>query len=325
MAENNNLEYINEDEEIPVFVFTGFLESGKTTMVHDWLQEEYFNDGRKTVVIVCEEGVIEYNEENLAKKNVSVVYAEKAEDFNEKLLADISRKYKPANILIEHNCMAKIDDTFGIKFPEGWYIEDIITSIDASTFDVYMKNMGAVMSEQFRYSSLVIFNRCTSDTKKANLRANIKALNPPATVLFMNTDGSVEKADDVLPFDFNADVINISDIDYGLWYIDVMENIARYDGKTVHFKGMAIRPDGFPETAFIIGRKAMTCCSDDLAFLKLLCTSDKPVKLDNNDWLEITAEIEYRENDEPDSQVPVLKIKDIKKAEKPETELVYFS
>lgn len=322
MAENN----INEEEiEIPVFVFTGFLESGKTTMVFDWLEEEYFQDGRKTVVIVCEEGVVEYDEEKLAKKNVSVVHIEDNEYFTEGFLENINKKYKPANVLIEHNCMTKVDDTFGITFPEGWYIEDIITSIDASTFDVYMKNMGAVMSEQFRYSSLVIFNRCGEDTKKANLRANVKALNPPATVLFMNEDGSVEKADDVLPFDIEADIIEISDIDYGLWYIDVMENIERYDGKTVRFKGMAIRPPSFPKTAFIAGRKAMTCCSDDLAFLKLLCTSEKNIEMENEDWFMITAEIEYRESDEPDSQVPVLKLKEIEKAEKPETELVYFS
>lgn len=322
--DNNNPAYIPEDEEIPVFVFTGFLESGKTTMVHDWLEEEYFQDGRKTVVIVCEQGEKEYDEDELAKKNVSVVYVDSKSDFTAEFLDNLNKKYKPANILLEHDCMSKFDDTFGIEFPEGWYIEDVITTIDASTFDVYMKNMGAVMSEQFRYSSLVIFNRCNENTKKANLRANVKALNPPATVMFMNEDGSIEKADDVLPFDFNADVIEISDIDYGLWYIDVMENIERYDGKKVKFKGMVIRPSEFPRTAFICGRKAMTCCSDDLAFLKLLCLSKQCVKFQNNSWLTITAEIGYRDND-GQGLVPVLNIIETEKAEKPETELVFFS
>lgn len=325
MDENNIQEFNEADFQVPIFLFTGFLESGKTTIVHDYLCEDYFHDGRKTVIIVCEEGIIEYDEKKLAEDNFTVIHIDSMEEFTEEFLENINTTYQPANIIIEHNCMAKIDETFGINFPEGWYMEDVITSIDASTFDVYMKNMGAVMTEQFRYSSLVIFNRCNESTKKANLRANVKALNPPATVMFMNEDGSVQKADDVLPFDFNADIIEISDIDYGLWYIDVMENIERYNGKTVRFKGMAVRPPSFPENAFVCGRRAMTCCNDDLAFLKLFCLAENPVQLNNNDWYMITADIEYRENDEPDSLVPVLNIKKFEKAESPETELVYFS
>lgn len=323
--DNNNSGYMPDEEmQIPVFVFTGFLESGKTTMVHEWLDEEYFQDGRKTVVIVCEQGEKEYDEEKLAKKNISVVYVENKEDFTEEFLQNINKKYQPANILLEHDCMSKFDDTFGIEFPEGWYIEDVITTIDASTFDVYMKNMGAVMSEQFRYSSLVIINRCNENTRKANLRANIKAINPPATIMFMNEDGSYDNADTMLPFDFNADVIEISDIDYGLWYIDAMENTERYDGKTIKFKGMAVRPSNFPRTAFVCGRKAMTCCSDDLTFLKVLCLSKQCVKFKNNSWLTITADISYRDND-GQGLVPVLNIKSAEPAEEPETELVYFS
>ncbi len=325
MAENNVQEFKEEDFRVPVFVFTGFLESGKTTLIHDYLEEEYFNDGRKTVIIVCEEGSVEYDKEELAKKNCTIIKIDSMKEFTERFLANLERIHMPANIIIEHNCMVKIDDTFSMKFPEGWYIEDFITSIDASTFDVLMKNMGNIMAEQFRYSSLVIFNRCTENTKKANLRANVKALNPPATVMFMNEDGSVDKADDVLPFDYNASVIKVSDIDYGLWYIDVMDNPERYNGKIVQFKGMAVRPPSFPENAFVCGRRAMTCCNDDIAFLKLFCLSKNPVRFNNNDWFIITADIEYRENDEPDSLVPVLNIRNIEKSTCPDVELVYFS
>ncbi len=318
-------EFDENDFRVPVFVFTGFLESGKTTMVHDYLAEDYFNDGRKTVIIVCEDGIVEYDDKKLAQKNFDIIHINDMEAFTENFLADIERNYQPANVIIEHNCMSKIDDTFSMTFPEGWYIEDFVTSIDASTFEVYMKNMGAIMSEQFRYSSLVIFNRCNESTKKANLRANVKALNPPATVMFMNEDGSVEKADDVLPFDFNADVIEISDIDYGLWYIDVMENPERYNEKTVKFKGMTVRPQGFPENTFVCGRRAMTCCNDDLAFLKLFCLAENSIEIENNGWYIMTGEMEYREGEESDSLLPVVNIKKLEKADCPEVELVYFS
>ena len=44
--------------------------------------------------------------------------------------------------------------------------------------------------------------------------------------------------EDPLPFDVNARVIKIEDADYALFYRDLTENMARYDGKTVIFKGV---------------------------------------------------------------------------------------
>ena len=58
-----------EVEEIPVYMFMGFLESGKTSFIKEILEDHEFTEGKKVLVICCEEGVEEYEEEVLADGN----------------------------------------------------------------------------------------------------------------------------------------------------------------------------------------------------------------------------------------------------------------
>ena len=62
--------------EIPVYLFMGFLEAGKTTFIQETLEEDYFNDGERTLLFACEEGMEEYDEELLKRTNTTVVYVE---------------------------------------------------------------------------------------------------------------------------------------------------------------------------------------------------------------------------------------------------------
>ena len=50
-----------ERTDIPVFIFTGFLDSGKTTFIQGSLEDERFNDGVPTLLVVCEEGEEDYD------------------------------------------------------------------------------------------------------------------------------------------------------------------------------------------------------------------------------------------------------------------------
>ena len=45
-----------------------------------------------------------------------------------------------------------------------------------------------------------------------------------------------ENIEEVLPFDYSKDVVEIEDIDYGLWYLDAQENPGRYIGKDIIMK-----------------------------------------------------------------------------------------
>ena len=53
--------------EIPVYVFTGFMDSGKTSLVKDTLFAQGFAKEGKSLVICCEDGDVEFSDEELAK------------------------------------------------------------------------------------------------------------------------------------------------------------------------------------------------------------------------------------------------------------------
>lgn len=320
---------MNEENFVPVFVFTGFLESGKTTFIkNEWLKEDIFHDGSKTVLILCEEGVEEFNKEKLAKSNITLITLDDTSQFTEEFLFNIDKQYKPNNVIIEKCTSQTVEEMFSFDYPQDWGIADIVTLIDASTFDMYSKNMGKMMLQQYQYSSIVVFNRCDENTSKQKFRANIKASNPQASIYFQNINGDIEQFEGELPFDYNKDSIELEDIDYGLFYIDLMDNPQRYENKTITFNAQCVQPKGFPKTAFASGRKAMTCCADDVQFLKLLCLAEnvKVPKFKPWDWLKITGIMNLHALPEnPNEPMPVLTITKIEKSKPAQSELVYFS
>ena len=82
--------------KIPVFVVHGFLESGKTRFVQETLADDYFSGGERNLVIACEEGVEEYEDELLQKTNTTRVVLEDKSEFNEMFLAECQKKYESA-------------------------------------------------------------------------------------------------------------------------------------------------------------------------------------------------------------------------------------
>ena len=69
------------DSRIPLYLITGFLDSGKTTLLIDTLNMDYFNDGQRTVLIRCEDGEEEYDQEKLSKRNCRLVPVEDQSTF----------------------------------------------------------------------------------------------------------------------------------------------------------------------------------------------------------------------------------------------------
>ena len=58
--------------EIPVYLFTGFMDSGKTSLIKDTLFEQGFAKEGKSLVICCEDGDAEFTDEELEKNNVKL-------------------------------------------------------------------------------------------------------------------------------------------------------------------------------------------------------------------------------------------------------------
>lgn len=314
--------------EIPVYFFTGFMDSGKTTLIQETLFENGFaEDDDRILIIACEDGDIEYDTEKLKTINASVAMVESEADFNTEHLQEIADEYRPDAVFIEYNGTWGVGDVYEMELPRNWVIAQSLATVDATTFEMYMANMRPMMMEQFFRAEVVIINRCDDDTPKSKFRGNIKAVNRPAQIVYERADGTIDDREEELPFDINADVIEISDADYALWFMDCMENPKKYDGKTVHFLGLVYNPkDGKLKRGVIVpGRFAMTCCIEDITFLGMMCKTGMENTPEHRSWIDLTARIKVEFAKEYKGRGPILYPIELKPAEKPEDELVYFS
>ncbi len=189
---------------------------------------------------------------------------------------------------------------------------------------LYVNNMRSLMADQLMHSEMILINRCDASTKKSFLRNNIKAVNKGAQLIYESIDGQINNLpDDDLPFDLNAEVIDIQDDDYGLWYMDALDHPDRYTGKTVRFKGKVVHIED--SRSFVIGRYAMVCCAEDMSLIGYLCRSDRPVRVLVDDWIMLTARLETEFDEEFKRDVLVPHVRQIELTEELKEDLVYFS
>ncbi len=319
-----------KEMEIPVYVFMGFLESGKTSFIQDTLEEDYFNNGERTLLFACEEGMEEYDEELLKKTNTTLVYVEEEEDFNKDFLISKVLQYYPDRVIIEYNGMWSVERMMTEMDDTPLLVFQTIVTVNGETFDLYMNNMRSLAVEMYKIAEMVIINRCTAEMPRATWRRSIKAVNRRAQVLFESVDDDdMGEEDDTLPFDIEGDEIHLEDEDYGIWFVDAMERPEVYDGKTMVMKARVFKSIRLPKGCFVPGRHAMTCCADDIQFIGYLChtnhaKSSTIKSLKNKMWVNLTAEVRIEYNKEYGEEGPVLYAKRVEAAEPPVDELVYF-
>ena len=204
-------------QEIPVYVFTGFMDSGKTSLVEETLFENEFGDGSKGIIIMCEDGEKEYDEAKLATVNFKLVTIDSEEEFTPEKLQEIQNSYLPEQVFIEYNGTWGMDKLLEASLPKGWVIVQSLATVDSTTFDMYMNNMRAMMQEQVFSSDVVILNRTDDNTDRGHLRRTIKAINRKAQIVYERKDGTIDERPEELPFDINQDVIELSDAYYAIW------------------------------------------------------------------------------------------------------------
>lgn len=308
---------------VPVYVINGFLDSGKTEFIQYTISQPYFQSRATTLLIVCEEGEVEYDEQLLKQSHTVMEVLEEQDDFSSQTLIKLEKQYRPSRIIIEYNGMW---DMKKMKFPWHWKLEQQITCIDGSTFSTYFSNMKSLLAEMIRKSELIIMNRCDSITSQLpNYKRNLKAINQKAEIIFEDKNGEVNATlEEELPFDVNADVIELNDQAYGIWYIDALDNMPRYNGKTISYTAMALIPEKFPKGYFVPGRMAMTCCADDMAFLGYACKYDDAQKLEPKEWLKVTAKVSIEYFEDYGKEGPVLHAISVEKTSAPKDEVISF-
>ena len=314
-----------DDIRVPIYLVTGFLESGKTTFLDFTLQQEYFAIDGKTLLILCEEGEEEYDMDKLKLTNTVVEVIEDEEDLTPQRLAAMDIIHQPERVVIEYNGMWLVSKFEQMELPEGWGIEQEITCVDATTYQVYMANMKSLFMDMIRNTDMVVFNRCKEGDPLPAHRRGIKVANQSAEVIFENEEGEMDDIfHDEMPFDINAPIIEIPPEDYGIWFVDAMDNPDKYVDKIVRFKGRVMKPRGMGSKFFVPGRVAMTCCADDIRFYGYPCNLGRAAQITQRSWKKVTVKFEYEAYRPMVPKQPVLYMLEMESAEKPEEEVVYL-
>ena len=310
---------------MPVYLFTGFLESGKTKFIQETLEDKRFCNKEKTLLLVCEEGEEEYAPEQFATDTVVIRVLEGQEQLTTEDLTKWAQETKADRVVIEYNGMWLLDALYA-AMPEGWVVYQEFMFADAGTFLSYNGNMRQLVYDKLKSCELVVFNRFKPDMDKMEFHKVVRAASRRADIAYESTDGKVvyDDIEDPLPFDLNAPVIEIGDADFAEWYRDLGETPANYEGKTVRFKCRALKRSKMPANTFIVGRHVMTCCVEDIQFAALVCQWDEADTVQDDSWMILTAKLNFRFNKAYGRKGPVLSYVSHELCEAPEQPVATF-
>ena len=283
-------------QQIPVYTFTGFLDSGKTKFIQETLEDPRFNAGERTLVLIFEEGEEEYDLSTYPYKNVYLEVLDQQTVSTEEMKA-LQKKYKAERVVAELNGMQQVGDLY-MRFPSQWAIAQEVMFADSTTIMAYNANMRNLVMDKLVGAQMVVFNRMTPGADVMPFHKLARAANRRIDILYDYTDGTTkfDEIEDPLPFDINAPVIEVKDEDYALWYRDVSEEPEKYSGKTVHFKAQVAMLRRDKNNMFAPGRFVMTCCVEDIQFCGIPCRYDEASKLESRSWVMVTAKITAEEH-----------------------------
>lgn len=306
----------------PVYIFSGFLDSGKTTAIKGTLNNPRFNEGEPTLVICFEQGDVEYDEKFLKATNTQVIYLDSIKDLTIEKQKEIDKQYKFERVFLELNGMEDDNIIYESGFNSNWEIAQTLTTVDASRFQVQMTNMRQFMYNHIVNAEMVIMNR-SDGVDKRFLRNNIKSINQYIEIIYEDKDGNVtNKIEDEL-FDLSKD-LDVSDIDYGLWFMDEIDNPEKYNKKNISVKVRYVADVEDEERVLIMGRKAMVCCANDVTAIAMPYIGIKKKDIDVNKYYTINGVSRVIKNHEG-IKMPAIEVKSFKEAEAPKEDYVTFN
>lgn len=311
-------------KETPVYLFTGFLESGKTLFIQDTLEDPKFNNGEKTLLLVCEEGEEEYDPSKFSGKNVLVKVIDEKEDMTEANLEKWTKEANAERVLVEYNGMWQIQEFYD-AMPDGWIPCQDMLFFDADTFIGYNANMRSLVVDKLKECDVCVFNRIPKDADTMEFHKIVRAISRRCDILYEYADGTLvpDEIEDPLPFDVNADLIVIEDRDYALFYRDITEDPKKYKGKRVQMKVLAATDKKFPADTCALGRHIMTCCAADITYCPLVARLNG-LTVDNSAWYTATVKIDIRFSRLYGKKGPIYDVEKLEKTTEPAEPVATF-
>ncbi len=311
--------------EIPVYLFLGFLDAGKTKFIQETFEDPRFDEGReRTLLLVLEEGEEEYDPSRFAVQDFAVEVLPQ-EQMSLATLTLLQKQHRPERVVVEYNGMRTVNDFFE-AMPDGWAVAQVMTFFDSSSFLSYNQNMRQLVFDKVQFADMVVFNRFQPAYDKLEFHKIIRAVSRRPGIVYESPDGSAEYDDikDPLPFDIEAPIVEIADGDFAFFYRDLVEETEKYDGKVVRFKGLVAIDRKLKKGTIVVGRHIMTCCEADITYSGLVCLHASNLPLRTRDWIMVTARIDIAYHPVYGQKGPVLKASAIEYAEAPEQEVATF-
>lgn len=313
------------EQPIPVFVFTGFLDAGKTKFVQETLENGEFVEGRRTLLLVCEQGDEEYDPTRFASKDIFCETIEDEEDLCASLLLALVSKHRASQVMVEYNGMWALDTLYQSLTPPLAVAQEF-AFFDSSSILIYNANMRTQVVDKLRSCDLAVFNRVPLDADVMPYHKLVRGVSRQADIVYDRVDGTVQRDEiqDPLPFDKNAPIIEIEDIDYALFYRDLGENLGEYEGKTVKFRGQVAKNPKLRAGEMALGRAIMVCCADDVAYSGLVCEYAGALHYAGGEWLMVTATVALKKHPLYERKGPVLIVKSLAHTDPPKEEIATF-
>lgn len=311
--------------ETAVYLFTGFLEAGKSSFIVETMKDPNFNDGkRKYLIITCEEGEVEFYPDDFGD-NVSFASFADEQSITVDRLSAMQKRAGANIVIVEYNGMWTLDRFYN-SLPDGWMVYQEVFVCDSTTAEMYNANMRQLMVDKLTSCEMVVFNRTTASTDKMALHKIVRGISRKANICYEDVDGEIEfdQFEDPLPYDLEADIIEINDEDFAIFYRDMTEDFAKYNGKKLRFKGIVALDSSLPAGSFAIGRHIMTCCADDIAYRGVVAKGMGNLKLATRDWVIVEGKINEEFSKLYGGRGPVLTVNKITRAEKPTQEVATF-
>jgi len=311
--------------EVPVYLFTGFLEAGKTKFIAETMKDPNFNDGkRKYLIIMCEEGEEELCPEDFGD-NVSFAAFDDVQNITTDRLNAVVKRSGADIVVVEYNGMWTIDKFYN-ALPEEWMVYQEIFIADSTTIQSYNANMRQLVVDKLTSCEMVVFNRVKPEYDKNLLHKLVRGVSKRANICYEDMNGDIEfdTIEDPLPFDINANVIEIKDEDFAIFYRDMTDEFDKYKGKTVRFKGIVALDSSLPKSSYAIGRHIMTCCEADIAYRGVVAKGMGALKLQTRDWVIVEGKLISEYSKLYQGVGPVLVVNSVERAEKPVQEVATF-
>lgn len=184
MRNTETLIYSERDDfMIKVDIISGFLGAGKTTFIKELISKVYGDE--KIVLIENEFGEIGIDGLFMKESGIEVtemnsgcICCTLVGDFS-KALKKVREEFSPDRIIIEPSGVGKLSDVAravsDMRKEADADIENLITIVDGTKAEMYMKNFGEFFNNQIEYADTIVISR-TQKIDEKNLRKCVESI-----------------------------------------------------------------------------------------------------------------------------------------------------